>query len=277
MPFRPAFFYTFAFSAIISVFFSGINAQTTSFTTREAPLPCLDKKFTVVAHMFLDSLEQLPPMSEEEVLDVVARVNDLFAPICASFEVCEFGYYPYYSFDTLSSMEWIEQMDRKFSVRNHINIFFIGKDNAEGAELCGRATRGGIEKPRESYIMVERDCLNEFSLARHLGTYFGLYPTNFGANLDELVNGSNCETTGDFICDTPADPFGKASNGPYVGGTPLDPNCLFILAETDANGEHFQPDLGNIMSPYFWCHCGFSRQQFIRMAENYLESERKKW
>lgn len=208
----------------------------------------------------------------------MAKVNDLFAPICVSFEICEFGYYPYYSFDTLYSLEWIEQMDRKFSVRNHINIFFIGKDMALDSQLCGRATHGGIHMPRNSYIMIERYCLSEFSLARHMGTYFGLFPTNHGDNLDELVNGSNCETTGDFICDTPADPYDKApSGGPYVEIGLHEPTCLFILEDTDANGEHYQPDLGNIMSPYFWCHCGFSRQQYIRMATNYLESERKKW
>lgn len=258
----------------IIAFDSEINAQTTSFTTRQAPLPCLDKKFTVVAHVFLDSLTQNPLIGEPAILSVIDGLNELFAPICASFEVCEFNYSPFYSYDTLYSQEWIEEMDRRFSVPNHINIYFIGSDYAEDPELCGRATRDGISMPESSFIMVERNCLTAFSLARHMGTYFGLFPTNHGDNLEELVNGSNCETTGDFICDTPADPFDKApSGGPYTNG----PECLFILEDTDANGEHYQPDLGNIMSPYFWCHCGFSRQQYIRMATNYLESERKKW
>lgn len=263
----------FLFLFIIT-YISCINAQSTSFTTREAPLPCLDKKFTIVAHSFLDSLEQEAMVDEAEILAAVEGLNRYFEPICVSFEVCEFAYSPFYSFDTVYSAAWLEQMDRKFSVRNHINIYFLGRDNGEGTEICGRATRNGINMPRESYILVERNCLSPLSLARHMGTYFGLFPTNHGDNLEELVNGSNCETTGDFICDTPADPYNKAPLGSlYTNGE----ECLFILEYTDANGEHYQPDLGNIMSPYFWCHCGFSRQQYLRMATNYLESERKKW
>ncbi|MBK6776644.1 MAG: hypothetical protein IPG74_12700, partial [Flavobacteriales bacterium] len=61
----------------------------------------------------------------------------------------------------------------------------------------------------------------------------------FGA---ELVDGSNCTTAGDFICDTPADPnLGQAGMIEY--GT-----CNYIGTLTDANGDAYTPSTTNIMS-----------------------------
>ena len=62
--------------------------------------------------------------------------------------------------------------------------------------------------------------------------------TNNGTT-DELVNGSNCESAGDNVCDTPADPNlnGKVSR-----------DCLYTGGASDANGDPFDPDPRNIMS-----------------------------
>lgn len=252
----------------------GVHAQTVSFATREANMPCLDKTFTVVAHQFLDSINQEPVISEAEIRELFEEVSALFFPICVRFEVCAFEYSPLFSFDTLYSEAWLLDMTTRFAVDNHIQVYFLGRDQAPEGQLCGRASFEGIREPEGSYIVVERECLTRFSLARHLGRYFGLYATNNGDVLDELVDGSNCETTGDFICDTPPDPFGKAPTSPYFDA---QQPCLFILDYTDVNGEHYQPDMGNIMSEYIDCHCGFSRGQYLKMAENYLSSLRKKW
>jgi len=58
----------------------------------------------------------------------------------------------------------------------------------------------------------------------------------------ELVDGSNCSTGGDYICDTPADPnLGLAGMIEY--GT-----CTYIGTVTDANGDPYTPSTTNIMS-----------------------------
>ncbi|MBK8612472.1 MAG: hypothetical protein IPN85_03120 [Flavobacteriales bacterium] len=61
----------------------------------------------------------------------------------------------------------------------------------------------------------------------------------FGA---ELVDGSNCATTGDLICDTPADPD-LGLPGMVTYGT-----CSYIGTATDANGQAYAPITSNIMS-----------------------------
>lgn len=81
--------------------------------------------------------------------------------------------------------------------------------------------------------------------SHELGHYFGLHHPLGNPSITglELVDGSNCETTGDFCCDTPAE---------YVG------MCCAVLPEceynplfgivTDINGDTLNPDVTNIMS-----------------------------
>ncbi len=77
-------------------------------------------------------------------------------------------------------------------------------------------------------------------LVHELGHVLGLQHT-FGP--DELVDGSNCLTSGDGICDTPAD------GGYYLPGVHIDlSTCTYIATETDANGDLYSPMLNNIMS-----------------------------
>jgi len=56
----------------------------------------------------------------------------------------------------------------------------------------------------------------------------------------ELVNGSNADTCGDYVIDTPADP-NMNFNTPY-------PNCEWTGSDTDANGDNYNPDEQNIMA-----------------------------
>ena len=83
-----------------------------------------------------------------------------------------------------------------------------------------------------------------------MGHYFGLYhtfETDFGL---ELEDGSNCDVTGDLVCDTPADPYIHPDTmSKYVDG------CTFIFMGKDANGAFYNPHTTNIMS-YYPCECG---------------------
>jgi len=109
------------------------------------------------------------------------------------------------------------------------------------------------------------------TLTHEMGHMFGLLHT-FEGNGIELVNGSNCETEGDLICDTPADPFVEGDDmSLYIGE-----DCEFISIKLDSNFQYYQPDVGNIMS-YYPCSCGFTRGQYLKMAETFLNSDPKMW
>lgn len=106
-----------------------------------------------------------------------------------------------------------------------------------------------------------------------LGHYFGLYhPSDQSGGL-ELVDGSNCETTGDYCCDTPAEYGGMCCA--------VLPDCsyspLFGIV-TDNNGDTLNPDVTNIMSAMQYntnCRNGFTNDQYERIKfyrENFLYS-----
>ncbi len=78
--------------------------------------------------------------------------------------------------------------------------------------------------------------------AHEVAHALGLMHTHDAILGAELVDGSNCTTAGDFICDTPADPnLGLAGMIEY--GT-----CNYIGTLTDANGDAYTPSTTNIMS-----------------------------
>jgi hypothetical protein len=78
--------------------------------------------------------------------------------------------------------------------------------------------------------------------AHEVGHVLGLMHTHdsiFGA---ELVDESNCDSAGDFICDTPADPnLSLAGMMDYA-------TCTYIGTVTDTNGDAYAPSTTNIMS-----------------------------
>lgn len=78
-------------------------------------------------------------------------------------------------------------------------------------------------------------------LPHEMGHCLGLYHTHSGrgcgdyANCAEAIDGSNCETCGDLICDTPADPClmdNVNQNCEYTGGGGFDPDVENILSYT---------------------------------------------
>jgi hypothetical protein len=94
-------------------------------------------------------------------------------------------------------------------------------------------------------------------LSHELGHCLGLYHTHSGrgcndnANCAENINGTNCSSCGDLVCDTPADPC--------LSGN-VNTTCGYI------GGNGFNPDVHNIMSyaPPL-CLSLFSQGQIERM------------
>lgn len=242
------------------------------YTFKHSSLPCLDKTFTIVVHVFPDSLRKQYNIVEANVRQAVASVNPFFEPICARFEICEFRYHDNWQYDTLrSTAEQMPEITTKYNVERRINMYLVDSFENPYAR-CGLATLNGINDPVSSYVLVRKSCLDARTIAHELGHFFNLKHT-FEGNGAELVDGSNCTTEGDGICDTPADP--------YVPGEPfeayLGAQCRFISGKRDAKGDYYNPDVGNIMSYYPCDTCGFTWGQLNAMAEAYLSSAIKFW
>jgi len=250
-------------------------------------LPCVNKNYNLLVHVAVDSTLRAPLFSIKELDTMIIKLNEYFSPICVSFSICEFNVleddYSLGMIDNqpLTVEQRILELETRFSLRRRINIFFL--DYIDQTD-CGLSTFEGILTTNDANIFIERDCTDEIpeQVAHHLGHTFGLKNT-YDRETIELVDGSNCLTTGDLLCDTPADPFQQPiSNATIEEQLLIDqgllvtsfisPSCEFVYEIKDPNGEYYQPDMGNIMSGYP-CKCGFTQDQYRLMVETILKSD----
>lgn len=228
-------------------------------------LPCIDKKFSIVAHIVIDN-EGNAGITPSDIAADVAGLNGPFSQICASFEVCEYRYISNSYYDTIKERSW-DEMQALYNVNNRINIYYVG-EILEPPNAAGFAGLGCITQLNSEGIVVKKGS-GSGTLTHEMGHYFGLYHTFEGSGT-ELADGSNCATAGDLVCDTPADPFVKGEDlANYVS------SCVFISEKKDANGRYYDPMVGNIMS-YYGCSCKFTHGQYMRMAQTYL-SQKGMW
>lgn len=133
--------------------------------------------------------------------------------------------------------------------------------NSSDTNICGFVAN----IPNKHSIILQNDCfLNNSSLAHEMGHFLSLLHTHgkVNAKTTELANGSNCDSTGDGICDTPADP--------KLSPQTLNNFCEYIGTARDANGDVFTPDTKNIMSyGHKACRSHFSNEQMARMFAYY--------
>jgi len=156
-----------------------------------------------------------------------------------------------------------------YGVTKVLNVYIPGGEllTSTGTEVCGYANYPWAGSP--DLVLVASNCMTiSNSFAHEVGHYLGLYHTHgitqsCGPITDELVNGNNCNTSGDRICDTPADP--GLRTGSDCENFWVDPNCIYIGTVTDANGQMFMPNTANIMSySRYYCVDHLSPGQLAR-------------
>ncbi|WP_160328144.1 GEVED domain-containing protein [Solirubrum puertoriconensis] len=114
----------------------------------------------------------------------------------------------------------------------------------------------------ERRVLLANNAIGDHNLVQHeLGHVLGLPHTFFNSNHPdiaqrELVARINCRTTGDMVCDTPADPYERS------GATQHE--CSYTGTITDVNGAVFAPAMRNSMA-YWGCGNAFTPGQLARM------------
>ena len=180
-------------------------------------------------------------ISIEKLYEELDAVNRFFAPSGISFFYCGSP-----RFIQGRDIYTYDQAARELNSRNNeegsINIYYMDEigDNQLSSFACGISQFPWRGPLKDRFIIMQKSCsTNGAILAHELGHFFGLFHTHETFRGRELVNGSNCETAGDLLCDTRADP--------NLGATGLN-GCTYQANFVDANGDRYNPDPTNIMS-----------------------------
>lgn len=205
-------------------------------------------------------------LSETSLSQAISDLNIIYANAFLEFFLCD-GI-EYINNDDLNNFK--KGDENSISETNYtsglINIYFTDNlQNESNNNICGYSDNVG----RNDIIVMKTSCAeNGSSLPHELGHFFSLLHTHGADNnlTTELVDGSNCDTDGDGICDTPADP--------QLNSASIGSSCTYRGTETDANGDVFMPDTYNIMSySHKSCRIHFSEQQLARMYAFYMTTK----
>jgi PKD repeat protein len=179
-------------------------------------------------------------LTPTQLQDAIDEMNVYFSNAGILFYLCEGIHYinssSYYDFNQSSDASFTSL----HNANNQINIYFFNSvTSSSGSGLCGYTSLpGGNDR-----IMMANSCaINGSTLTHEMGHFFGLYHTHGKTNTgttDEYVNGSNCSTNGDDICDTPADP--------NLSGL-VNFSCFYTGTATDLFGDTYLPNPRNVMS-----------------------------
>lgn len=208
---------------------------------------------------------QQDALSQTALNQAITELNEYFLPANVQFFLCSVRLIANDSyFDFNKGLE--SEITQQHNVDNTLNLYFVNNIVTNSGLVCGYAYLPSADK---DHIFLTNNCVENGTTHLHeVGHYFGLFHTHGKyanePNL-ELVDGSNCTTTGDDVCDTPADPNVSNVN---------DDNCNYTGSTKDANGDLYQPDPRNIMS-YGNNHCRdfLSAGQYQRIA--YFAEQRK--
>lgn len=237
---------------------------------------CIERTLSISVHLVApDTNRQSPniniPTSIQIIEDAITNLNSFFEPICLSFKICSVDTIlgsDYYNLEDLSDYHGLLSLNN--NIPKTINMYFVGSFPQKPWK-AGEATMpdpntciaGG-----EGFIYIKYQSISSSIVIPHeMGHYFGLVHT---FQSGEFVNGSNCLTAGDFICDTNADPYDIASLSDPNSTPTVDANCHYIEGKKDINGDFYVPPVSNLMSYYTNCACRFTHEQYLRMALTYF-------
>ncbi len=222
-----------------------------------APTKCLNKKLSLAIHIITDSLHQ-PNITQTDINTALASLNQDFSSICLSFFICKQDTIYNYKYYKFNNPEEISEVHQVYEVQNMINVYVVGS--------IIPPVEAGFASFSDNYMVLSHQCVTSNDCWSHeMGHFFSLlhtFDTSVGL---EYVDGTNCTTAGDLICDTPAD----------INPAPVSNTCQWTGTNTDPHGDFYTPIIGNIMSyhPYPQCKTPFTVGQLNQML-NYFISYR---
>jgi len=195
------------------------------------------------------------------IIQSVAGANSYFKGAGIQFYIDTLDYVNDYNYGYIRYNNLRKELLAKFTVLNRLNIFI-----ADTIEIGSGLTYGYTyfpDVPDSNYIFLAKSYVSANSLATMIGHFMGLLSTHETVGGKEQVNEKNCSESGDFICDTYADPglFNEVID-----------SCRYIGTMRDDTGQYYIPSVANLMSDSpDKCRCILTSLQYRRIYYYYLK------
>lgn len=214
-------------------------------------------------------------VSEQKIYDQVCELNTTYSFINIQFYLKPFNYIN--NSTMYSDHQGTSALMGFAEDNNAINVFVV----QDAQTNSGIGTTLGYYSPSQDWLVMRIDEVGLFkkTLSHEIGHYFSLlHPFNGwdhepyeeadhgnpvsaispGGVPNEYQNGNNCETAGDYVCDTPPDyNFGFGWNScNYTAGTmdpggtvvdPMEINIMSYFLQCEANDYTFTEEQGDLM------------------------------
>lgn len=220
----------------------------------------------VAAHIVRSSSGQ-GGISTNDLNTAIADLNATYSEVMIQFVNDQTDYIDDDNYTTLTRQNF-PSLAQINVVSNKLNIYFCPQSSP--------TTLNGIAyRPGNKCAVTNSAAINGSTLPHEVGHNFYLYHTHSDAvnpptdctplTQLELVNGSNCTAAGDFLCDTPAEPFNCGSG---ISGYVYTNTCNYFGTFRDANNQLYTPDTHNFMG-YAPSNCrdSFTEQQIQKMNQ----------
>jgi len=202
-------------------------------------------------------------LTENDVVQGLHLVNQTFSNSPFNFYYSDIEYINSDTYYVLSDKDEGTDLYLSNNDQNALNVYFVSYLDTG---YSGYANFPWFDT-NNNFMVVANYAAKTNTYPHEIGHYLGLLHAHETSNGNELVNGSNCSSAGDLLCDTKASPVLAYSN---VDGV----TCQYNGTETDTNGQNYNPDTDNCMAYGPWeCDRVFTTEQIARM-EYYYNNDR---
>ena len=210
--------------------------------------------FSVVPYVICD-VNGMANCREEDIKESIDGLNFYFKTINVLFRLQPVHYVNDYNYSSVSRNDTMEELIKMHSTERTINLYLV-ESAKDDTVPCYGFTWFPDDSIRNT-IFLDKDFIRGNYLVTLMGHFFGLLSTHDTLGGFENVSENNCAESGDFLCDTWADPNLFLM---------VDTLCAYAGTLIDRYGQVYVPSVANFMSEsHDRCKCIFTPQQYRRM------------
>lgn len=193
--------------------------------------------------------------TEDEIKESMDGLNHYFKSINVWFRLQPVQSINDYNYASVSRNGIMEELVKMHSMEKTINLYLV--ESAKDDTVSCYGFTWFPEDSIRNYIFLDKDFIRGNYLVTLMGHFFGLLSTHDTLGGFENVSEDNCAESGDFLCDTWADPNLFLM---------VDTLCTYTGVLQDRYGQDYVPSVANLMSESCdRCKCIFTPQQYRRM------------